>query len=128
MRISDWSSDVCSSDLGATFLDLATLADPDSPLPSTVPPATLISARMGAMGIGDASRVVLYDDSPLRSAARAWWLMRLFGKGEVAIPDGGLATWRAENSPSDAGRSPMGEPPFCPKHKLGRSSCRDRWC
>src|SRR3546814_274516 len=99
---------------GATFLDLATLADPDSPLPSTVPPATLFSARMGAMGIGDASRVVLYDDSPLRSAARAWWLMRLFGKGEVAILDGGLAKWRAENRPLDAGRSPMGDTRFVP--------------
>src|SRR3546814_20671160 len=65
---------------GATFLDLATLADPDRPLPSTVPPATLFSARMGAMGIGDASRVVHSDDSPLRSPARAGWVEPLFGE------------------------------------------------
>ncbi|RIA37541.1 thiosulfate/3-mercaptopyruvate sulfurtransferase [Hephaestia caeni] len=100
---------------GATFLDLATLADPDSPLPSTVPPTMLFAARMGAMGIGDASRVVLYDDSPLRSAARAWWLIRLFGKREVAILDGGLAKWRAEERPLDAGRSPVGDTRFVPR-------------
>src|SRR3546814_9974897 len=40
--------------------------------------------------------------------------MRLFGKGEVAILDGGLAKWRAENRPLDAGRSPMGDTRFVP--------------
>ncbi|MCM8729396.1 sulfurtransferase [Hephaestia sp. GCM10023244] len=99
---------------GAAFLDLATLADPDSPLPSTVPPAAFFADRMRALAIDDASRIVLYDDSPLRSSARAWWLMRLFGKREVAILDGGLAAWRAEGRPLETGPSPIGEARFTP--------------
>ncbi|HVI98922.1 MAG TPA: sulfurtransferase [Sphingomonas sp.] len=99
---------------GAMFLDLATLADSASPLPSTVPPAAFFAERMRAIAIGDDTRVVLYDDSPLRSAARAWWLMRLFGKTPVAILDGGLAKWRAEALPLEAGASPMGEARFAP--------------
>lgn len=100
--------------LGAVFLDLATLADPASPLPSTVPTAAQFAGRMAEMGIGNDTRVVLYDDSPLRSAARGWWLMRRFGVHAVAILDGGLAKWRAEGRPLDAGRSPMGDTAFAP--------------
>src|SRR3546814_10689249 len=52
---------------GATFLDQATLADPDSPLTSTVPPATLFSARLGELGIGDARRRSEENTSELQS-------------------------------------------------------------
>jgi thiosulfate/3-mercaptopyruvate sulfurtransferase len=100
---------------GAVFLDLATLADSSSPLPSTVPTAAQFADRMAAMGIGNDTRVVLYDDSPLHSAARAWWLMRRFGVHGVAILDGGLAKWRAEERPIESGRSTMGDTAFAPR-------------
>jgi thiosulfate/3-mercaptopyruvate sulfurtransferase len=99
---------------GAVFLDLATVADPTSPLPSTVPTADQFAERMSMMGIGNDTRVVLYDDSPLRSAARGWWLMRRFGVRAVSILDGGLAKWRAEGRPLEAGPSPMGDTAFTP--------------
>ena len=84
---------------GAVFLDLATFADPDSALPSMVPSAEFATRRLGQSGIDQDTRVVVYDDSPLHSAARAWWLLRLFGVREVAILDGGFAKWRAEDRP-----------------------------
>lgn len=81
---------------GALFMDLGNLVDSDSPLPSMLPPAALFASRMQALGLGDGSRIVLYDDSPHHTAARAWWMFRTFGANEVAILDGGLAKWKAE--------------------------------
>ncbi len=94
---------------GARHLDLATLADLGDPLPSTLPPPALFVERLGALGVADTDAIVVYDDSPLRSSARAWWMLRHFGAGEVAILDGGLARWRAEGLPVESG-TPRPEP------------------
>jgi thiosulfate/3-mercaptopyruvate sulfurtransferase len=97
---------------GAAFLDLASFADRDSPLPSMVPSAEFAAERLGGLGVARDSRVVVYDDSPLHSAARAWWLLRLFGAREVAILDGGLAKWRAEDRPVARGIDTCGPRTF----------------
>lgn len=81
---------------GAVFMDLAAFADTGSPLPSMMPDAPQFASRMGKLGLGDGTRIVLYDDAPHRTAARAWVMLRAFGFTEVAILDGGLAKWRAE--------------------------------
>jgi thiosulfate/3-mercaptopyruvate sulfurtransferase len=88
---------------GARFLDLASLADPDSPLPSTVPPLRWFAGRMAALGVARDDRIVLYDASPHHTSARAWWLMRLFGAHRVAILDGGIGAWRAAGRPIETG-------------------------
>ncbi len=88
---------------GAVFLDLAELRDTDSPLPNTLPGPASVASRLGRLGLGDGTRIVLYDDAPWKSAARAWWLIRGYGIGSVAILDGGLAKWRAEGRPLDTG-------------------------
>lgn len=80
---------------GARFVGFDTIADPDSGLDNTVPKADAFAARMGELGIGDDSTVVIYDDSALHSSARLWFLFRLFGK-EASVLDGGLAKWKAE--------------------------------
>ena len=49
------------------------------------PPVEKFISRMRAMGVGDGYRVVIYDSLGLFSAARAWWLFRLFGKEDVAV-------------------------------------------
>lgn len=90
---------------GAMFLDLTEVADTDSPLPTMLPSPAKFASRLAAIGVGDGMRVVLYDDSPWRTAARAWMMFRSFGMSDVAILDGGLAKWRAE------GRSLDDEPP-----------------
>jgi thiosulfate/3-mercaptopyruvate sulfurtransferase len=84
---------------GALFLDLASLVDPASPIDNTLPSHDLFARRMGELGIGNDSRVVLYDDSAIKSATRAWYLLKLFGASHVAVLDGGLGKWEAEDRP-----------------------------
>lgn len=88
---------------GARFLDLATLVDPASDLPNALPPAALVAERLGGLGVSETDRIVVYDHSPWRSAARAWWLLRLMGAREVAVLDGGMGLWRAEGRPLETG-------------------------
>lgn len=85
----------------AVFLDLASLRDTASPLPNTLPGPATLAERLTSLGIGDGDRIVLYDASPWHSAARAWWLLRSYGIGDVAILDGGIAAWSAERRPLD---------------------------
>ena len=87
----------------ARFLDLASLADPDNPVPAALPTAEQFARRLGEMGVGGAGRFVLYDDSAVKTAARAWFIFRMHGISEVAILDGGLRKWRAEYRPMAQG-------------------------
>lgn len=88
---------------GAVHLDLATLKDPDDGLPGMLPPAELFAARVGALGIGDRDRIVLYDDTPHRTSCRAWWMFTTFGARQVAVLDGGFGKWVSERRPVEAG-------------------------
>ncbi len=99
----------------AVFLDLATLRDESDPRPNMIPPADIFAARMQALGIGHADRIVLYDDSPLRNAARAWFMLRAFGAKKAAILDGGIAKWRAEGRPVETGPEQTREKQFTPR-------------
>jgi thiosulfate/3-mercaptopyruvate sulfurtransferase len=82
---------------GAVFLNLAALVDGASPHDNTMPSAEAFAARIQALGLGDGSRIVLYDDSAIKSATRAWYMMaRVFGAHHVAVLDGGLSKWTAE--------------------------------
>lgn len=89
---------------GAAFLDLATLADLDDPLPGMLPGDQFMTERCRALGLDADSRIVVYDNSPTHSAARGWWMMRLYGIGASAvILDGGLPKWIAEGRPTESG-------------------------
>lgn len=97
---------------GARFLDLASFIDESSPVPKALPRADQFAGRMGKMGVEPGSRVVLYDDSAIRSAARAFFIFRHFGFEQVAILDGGFARWRAEGRPVEHGSVPDAEGHF----------------
>jgi thiosulfate/3-mercaptopyruvate sulfurtransferase len=88
----------------AVFMDLEELADANSNLPNTLPPPEKFASRMQSLGLGDGSRIVVYDDSPFKSATRAWWMLTLFGAHDVAILDGGIAKWKAEGRPLETGK------------------------
>ena len=81
---------------GALFLDLGALADPASPVDNTLPDPERFASHVQSLGIGDGSRIVVYDDSAVKSAARAWFMLRLYGAHNVAVLDGGMAKWKAE--------------------------------
>lgn len=92
---------------GAVFMDLAGLADDKTELPMMLPSAEKFASRMQSLGLGDGSRIVLYDNSPQHTAARAWWMLHLFGAHAVAILDGGLAKWQAEGNAVASGKESL---------------------
>lgn len=92
---------------GAVFMDLGELVDSNNPVPGMLPPAEKFASRMQALGLGDGSRIVLYDGSPHHTSARAWWMLRLFGAHDVAILDGGLAKWKAEGRDLATGKEKL---------------------
>lgn len=94
---------------GAVFMDLASLTDPTSEVPAALPTAEMFASRMRKLGLGDGSRIVLYDDSDIKTSARAWYMLTLFGAQNVAILDGGLAMWKAEGRPLESGSHTMRE-------------------
>lgn len=92
---------------GAVYMDLANLKDDNSDLPGMIPPAAKFASRMQSLGLGDGSRIVLYDNAPHRTSARAWWMLRMFGANEVAILDGGLHKWVSEGRPLEQGKTTL---------------------
>ena len=88
---------------GARFLDLASLTDRDSAVPGALPTGEQLAERLGALGVTARTRIVLYDDSAIKSAARAWFILRLFGHERVTILDGGWAKWNREARPVESG-------------------------
>jgi thiosulfate/3-mercaptopyruvate sulfurtransferase len=84
---------------GAAYFDIDQIADTDTDLPHMVPTPGRFARLMAGLGVSNTSRIVFYDQKGLASAARGWWLMRLFGHDEVAVLDGGLPKWVKEGRP-----------------------------
>lgn len=81
---------------GAAFADLkGALADSDSPLGYALPAPEDFAAAMSELGVGDDSRVVLYDATGSMWAARVWWMLRWIGFDNVSLLDGGQGAWEA---------------------------------
>ncbi len=88
---------------GAQFLDMEVLVDAADPAPHMLPNADLFGRAMEALGVGRDDRIVVYDNSPLRSASRGWFMLRHFGAPQVAVLDGGLGKWIAEGREVESG-------------------------
>ena len=88
---------------GALYMDLASFSDAASDLPSTMPDGPQFAEGATRLGIDRATRIVLYDDAPHHTAARAWVMLRAFGFERVALLDGGLAGWKQAGLPLEHG-------------------------
>lgn len=88
---------------GAVFFDIDALSDRASPLPHMLPDAQAFARDIGALGIGDGARIVVYDALGLFSAPRAWWTLQVFGAADVKVLDGGLPAWKAAGLPLESG-------------------------
>ncbi len=88
---------------GARFLDLASLTDKTSSVPAALPRPDQLAARLAELGITPGSQIVLYDDSAIRTAARAWFMLKGSGWKNVAILDGGLGAWRSGGGTMETG-------------------------
>ncbi|MFA6219390.1 MAG: sulfurtransferase [Erythrobacter sp.] len=105
---------------GARFLDLESFIDASSPVPKAMPNAAQFAQRLGALGIAPTTRVVLYDDSQVKSSARAWFVFAHYGFAQVAILDGGLAHWRDQQRPLESGAQAV-VPVDCPAPAVART-------
>ena len=92
---------------GAVFMDLADLIDTSHAVENMLPPAEKFASRMQSLGLGDGSRIVLYDDSAVKTSARAWFMLKMFGAHDVALLDGGIAKWKAEGRPLAQGKEQL---------------------
>jgi thiosulfate/3-mercaptopyruvate sulfurtransferase len=88
---------------GARFLDIDELSDRSNPAPHMLPAAAEFGSAMERLGIGRDDRIVVYDNSPIHTAARGWFTLRHFGARHVALLDGGLHKWISEGRPVQAG-------------------------
>jgi len=88
---------------GAVFFDIDEISDTKTDLPHMLPPPEKFSSHMRRLGLGDGSRIVVYDGSGLFSAARVWWMFRVFGHDDVAVLNGGFPKWRQEGRPVESG-------------------------
>ena len=89
---------------GARFLDIDEVADATNPAPHMLPSAEEFGSAMEKLGVSKDDRIVVYDNSPTRTAARGWFMFRHFGAPKVAILDGGFQKWLAEGRPTEKGK------------------------
>ncbi len=87
---------------GARFLDIDEVKDEFHSAPHMLPKAEEFGRAMEAIGIGRDDRIIVYDNSPLRTAVRGWFMLRHFGAERVAVLNGGLAKWTAEGRPIES--------------------------
>jgi len=86
---------------GAVFFDIDAVADTADPLPHMLPSPEQFAAAVGALGIDETRKIVVYDCVGLASAPRVWWTFRIMGARDVVILEGGLPKWQAEGRPVD---------------------------
>ncbi|KAG2273521.1 hypothetical protein Bca52824_056076 [Brassica carinata] len=60
-----------------------------------LPSEEAFAAACSSLGIENKDGVVVYDGKGIFSAARVWWMFRVFGHESVWVLDGGLPKWRA---------------------------------
>jgi thiosulfate/3-mercaptopyruvate sulfurtransferase len=96
----------------ARFLDIDELSDHSDPAPHMLPSKEDFGNAMGRLGVRSDDRLVIYDNSPIHTAARGWFTLRHFGAQRVAVLDGGLPKWLAEGRPTESGEPAYREAHF----------------
>lgn len=81
---------------GAVFFDIDEIADTQSDLPHTFPNTHVFQSAVRALGISNDDTLIVYDNSPSKTAARTWWMFRAMGHDKVYMLDGGFQKWTAE--------------------------------
>ncbi len=69
---------------------------------------------MGRLGIGNDTMVVGYDAEGGHHAARLWLALRRYGHDKMAVMEGGIQKWTAENRPLEKGETNVATAKFVP--------------
>ena len=84
---------------GAVHFNIDDIKMAGDPRPHMLPSPEVFAEKVGALGISNGNKVICYDMTGLQTAARGWWMFRIFGHDDVAVLDGGLPKWIAEGQP-----------------------------
>ncbi|MGO9771893.1 MAG: 3-mercaptopyruvate sulfurtransferase [Roseiarcus sp.] len=90
---------------GAAYFDIDAIADHATTLPHMLPDAEAFARAVGALGVGEGDRVVVYDGDGVLTSPRAWWMFRVFGCERVWVLDGGLPAWIAAGHAMEVGEA-----------------------
>ncbi len=86
---------------GAVYVDWTRdITDPHDPVPAQLAPPGRFAELMGSLGIGDDTRVVVYDHTGGQFATRLWWALTYYGHDAVSVLDGGWQKWAVEGRPT----------------------------
>jgi thiosulfate/3-mercaptopyruvate sulfurtransferase len=81
---------------GSVYLSPVAIRDAKA-APTFLPSPAAFEEMMGRLGIGNATRVVVYDERGGIYGARLWFVLKHFGHDNVALMNGGWVKWTAEN-------------------------------
>ena len=82
---------------GAVFFDINKIADQQNSLPHMIPSKEIFSEMMQNLGLNNDDEIIIYDNSPILSSARAWFLLRYFNHNKIFILKGGIKNWLKHN-------------------------------
>jgi thiosulfate/3-mercaptopyruvate sulfurtransferase len=82
--------------------------------------------RIGGLGIGSDTPVVVYDDNHAKDAARVWWLLRYWGVADVRLLNGGWAGWTAAGNPAEKGEAVATAVAFEPRSRPARLATKEQ--
>jgi thiosulfate/3-mercaptopyruvate sulfurtransferase len=91
----------------AQFFDIDAISDKNTTLPHMLPSPEKFASAVSNLGVGNDKKIICYDSVGLFSAARVWWMFKIFGHDNVAVLDGGLKKWLAENHAAESGTSAL---------------------
>jgi thiosulfate/3-mercaptopyruvate sulfurtransferase len=103
------------------LFDHAQVRDDDSPLHDTLCSASQFDAHVRSLGVSQ-QHVVCYSQGLFSSAARAWWMFRVFGHTRVSVLHGGLKAWRERGLPTESGTN------NCEPGTFVAELCTERLC
>ncbi len=102
---------------GALFFDIDAIVDPSADQPHTMPGARDFATAVKRLGITNGSKIIVYDNSDFRTAARAWWMFRAMGHKNVYVLDGGLQLWKTQKRATEGGIVPAKESTYFADYK-----------
>jgi thiosulfate/3-mercaptopyruvate sulfurtransferase len=84
------------------------------------------SKRIGGLGIGAKSKVIVYDDNNTKDAARIWWLLRYWGVEDVRLLNGGWVGWQTGKYPTEESERTPVATTFTAKPRADRLATKEQ--
>ncbi len=89
---------------GARILDIKhVFSDTESGLPNTLPSPAAFETSCRELGICQDSQLVVYDSKGIYTSPRVWWMFQTMGHAHIAVLDGGLPDWIAQELETETG-------------------------